>query len=229
MKKIILSTLVMLLIVNFVSAQKQGTIVYEQSINLHKSLSPKQQALKAMIPETTTKKNQFIFNEEKGCLKNLPTDSPKGMVINVGGSDKPTWINFQKEIYRKYIDIDDELYHTENTIDVDDAKPTGNSKKILNFACDEYKSADDTHSFWVSKELPKHLTPMVPLFLDGAILAIENEKISFLAISFSQEIDTRQLIPLESEEITSEQFEDLQEEKLNEMKAMGGKVMKMEN
>jgi len=229
MKKIILSTVILLLLANFVSAQKQGTIVYEHTINLHKSLSPKQQALKAMIPETTTQKIQFTFNEESGCLKNLPTDSPKGMTIKVDGSDKRTWFSFQQKVYRKYIDIDDELYHSENAIDVDDAKPTGNSKKILNYVCDEYKSADDSYCFWVSKELPKHLTPMVPLFLDGAILAIENEKMNFLAISFSKEIDTKHLIPLESDEITQEQYEDLQEEKMSEMKAKGGKVMKIGN
>ncbi|WP_282013979.1 hypothetical protein [Marinifilum flexuosum] len=229
MKKVLFTTLAFILGIYAVFAQKQGTIVYENTINIHKSLGPDQQALKAMIPETTSKNFQFIFSEKHGCLKELKSDSPKGVMIQMGGSKNSTWFNFEKNVFRNYIDLDDELFHTETPIITSDAKPTGRSKNILGYKCDEYKSSDDEFSFWVAKDFPKKITPMPSLFFNGAVLAVDNDRLSFKAISFSKDIDEKELIPAESQEITAEQFQDLQEEKLSEMKAMGGKVMKMGN
>ena len=227
MKKIIISLVVFLFTANAMYSQKQGTIVYENTMNIHKSLGVDQQALKAMIPETSTQKFHFIFNEKYGCFKNLPAEMPKGMMIQMGGGDSKTWFNFEKDIFRQYIDLDDELFHTETPMKAANAKPTGKSKTILNYTCEEYKSEDGKFSFWVAKDFPKKITPMPPMFFDGAVLAIDNDIMSYKAVSFSKDIVEKELTPVESEEITQEQFQDLQEEKMSELQSMGGKMIKM--
>ncbi|NOU58445.1 hypothetical protein [Marinifilum caeruleilacunae] len=227
MKRIIVTALAILLSVAYTFAQKQGTILYENTINIHKNLSPEQQALKAMIPETTTQNFQFIFNEKFGCFKSAPSQKPKGIMIQMGGGDSKTWFNFEKNVFRKYIELDNELFHSETKIEkITDAKPTGKTKSILNYKCEEYKSEDGAYSFWVTKELPSYISPLAPMFLEGAILAIENDMLSYKAVSISEDFDEKELKAVQSEEITAEQFQDLQEEKLSEMKAMRGKVIK---
>jgi hypothetical protein len=227
MRRIIITALAILFATSITFAQKQGTIVYENTMNIHKSLSPDQQALKAMIPETTTQNFQFIFNEKYGCFKNAPSDMPKGMMIKMGSGDSKTWFNFGEDVYRQYIDLDEELFHTEFPMVASKAKPTGKSKTILDYTCEEYKSEDGKFSFWVARDFPKKVSPMPGIFFKGAVLAIDNDIMSYMAISISKDIDEKELKPVESQEITQEQFQDLQEEKMNEMKAMNGKVIKM--
>lgn len=229
MKKVLFTALAILFATGLIFAQKQGTIVYESTINIHKSLGPDQQALKAMIPETTTQKFEFIYNEKYACFKNVPSDMPKGMMIQMGGggSGSKTWFNFEKNVFRQYINLDDELFHTEIPMELAEVKTTGKSKTILNYTCKEYKGKDGKFSFWVTKDLPKNITPMPSLFFEGAVLAVDNDQMSYKAVSISKDIDEKELSPVESQEITQEQFQDLQEEKMNEMKSMNGKVMKM--
>ncbi|WP_421919510.1 hypothetical protein [Marinifilum sp.] len=229
MKKVVFTTLAILFATGLIFAQKQGTIIYEHIINIHKSLSAEQQALKAMIPETSTQKFQFIYNEKYGCFKNIPAEMPKGMSILMGSGSSKIWFNFEKDVFRKYIALDDELFHIETPMKLAETKPTGKSKTILNYTCKEHKSNDGAFSFWVTKDLPKNITPMPSLFFEGAVLAVDNDKMSFKAVSFSKDIDNKELIPVKSQKITHEQFQDLREEKMSEMKTMGGKVMKMGN
>ncbi len=229
MKQLTITLLLFVLAISAAHSQKQGTIVYENTINIHANLGPDQQAMKAMLPETTTQTYHFIFNEQFGCFKNVPAEMPEGMMVQMPGNESKTWFNFKEDVFRQCIEVDDELFHTEIPMNIAEAKLTGKTKRILDYNCEEYKSEDGDFSFWVTKELPQKISPMPSLFFDGAILAIDNETISYEAVSLLTEVEEEELKPVESQEITQEQFMDLQEEKMNEMKSMNGKVMKIGN
>lgn len=200
-------------------AQKSGTIVYEQIINIHKSLSPEQQAFKAMIPETISKKLSLRFNENYARLQEVKKDQPKGISINISSSSD-AWFDFSKKEYREYHNIMGESLCVVNSIPAKvDLEPTGNSKTILGYPCQEMKTEDGKFSIWYTSKLNIKGTPLLPLFATGTILLIENDKVNITAIQFTEKTFTdKELNQLpEAQQISSEQLEDIQEEARDEM------------
>ncbi|ETN95252.1 GLPGLI family protein [Zhouia amylolytica] len=219
MKKAILLFSVIIGLAYSSKAQNSGTIIYERTINLHKNLSEDQQMMKSMIPETTSSDFRFTFNKSKGVYEEIPSKKSTGIIISSEGDGGKTWFDFDRNVFRKYITVDGELYHNNGPIvALENIKPTGKSKKILGFPCEEFKTSEGQFSIWVTKHLPKYITPLAPMFYNGAVLAIEGDKVSYIAKSFSENIDPKKLIPDSSTEITKEQFLDLQEEKMDALK-----------
>ncbi|TKG96975.1 hypothetical protein EYV94_00685 [Puteibacter caeruleilacunae] len=223
MKQIFIIALVIGIALTNAMGQKQGGIVFEQVINIHKNLSPEQQAYIAMLPEFSKRKYQFVFNEKQGVLKVLPQEQPEGMMIMTSGGGNDAFVDFKKQVYRNYIEVDGEVFCTEvPIIPVSEIKATGKTKKILNYECKEYRGEGTEFSLWICESLPAGISPMPPIFGNGAVLSMESDKLSFTAVSFSKGIDAKELTPKEAQVITAEQYKDLQEEKIGEMKAMSG-------
>ena len=62
-----------LLVVSALQAQmKEGTVVYERKINMHRNITDEQ--MKAMIPEFRTSKHLLIFSDSTSLYKTLPED-----------------------------------------------------------------------------------------------------------------------------------------------------------
>ena len=51
---------------------KQGTIIYERKINMHKTIQDEQ--MKAMIPEFRTSKHMLLFSDSVSMYKLVPED-----------------------------------------------------------------------------------------------------------------------------------------------------------
>lgn len=225
MKTTCILILMLLISNNILKAQQQGTIIYKQITNLHKGLGSDQQMLKAILPETTSQEFHFVYNNDYGMFMDVPLKLPDGMAIKLPASKNKKWFDFSKHVYRKYIEVDNELFHSESLIKKFDAKPTGKTRTILGHKCDEYSSTNNNLKVWVTPSLPHFITPMPPYFFEGAVLAVEIDLVSIEAISISDQIDGDLLTPQKSREITQEQYNDLQEELFNELKANGGNII----
>jgi GLPGLI family protein len=88
---------------------KQGQVVYERKINLHKRLPPEAEQMRAMIPEFQSSKMELLFTESASLFRRvkeeeaeLPTAGGDGgprMVFRAGGPGGDA------ETYRNYNDL----------------------------------------------------------------------------------------------------------------------------
>ena len=78
-----------LLIASGTSAQlSEGKIVYERKMNMHKSLPPEAEQMKAMIPEFQTSKMELAFKDQQSLYKPFKSeddDMPSGEAVGGGG------------------------------------------------------------------------------------------------------------------------------------------------
>lgn len=62
-----------------------GVILYEQKINMHRNIPAEREAMKAMIPEFRTTKQQLFFNESEALYKTVIEDEEEQFSTGGGG------------------------------------------------------------------------------------------------------------------------------------------------
>jgi len=72
MKKVFLLTAGLLSLAALKAQVKEGTIIYERRINMHKSIQDEQ--MKAMLPEFRTSKHMLLFSDSVSIYKAVPED-----------------------------------------------------------------------------------------------------------------------------------------------------------
>jgi GLPGLI family protein len=141
-----------LLVVTCVNAQqKEGTIVYEKKMNMHRTIQNEQ--MKSFMPEFRTSKHLLLFSDSISMYKMIPEEEapdPFGggggaMVMRFGGSDGG-------ELYKNYAQqkgLQTNEMGGKNFLIIDTLKQipwklTEETKKILGFTC--YKATMKTKS-----------------------------------------------------------------------------------
>ncbi|MEY4279516.1 MAG: hypothetical protein RL377_1520, partial [Bacteroidota bacterium] len=84
MKKLILSIAVIAIAITTASAQmKEGKIVYERKINMHRMITDPE--MRARIPEFRTSQFELLFNEQASLFRTVPEDEAPDPFANNGG------------------------------------------------------------------------------------------------------------------------------------------------
>ena len=50
---------------------KEGKIIYERKVNMHKRLTGEQESMRNMVPEFSTFKTQLVFSENESIFKQI--------------------------------------------------------------------------------------------------------------------------------------------------------------
>jgi len=208
-------------------AQNHGRIDYVQTIDLHKNLKGVQKALKAFLPEKMETNLTFIFNEEKARLKEVKDENPdKNVKMSMTGASINALIDYKSQLIKSFHTINKKEYITEEALEVETLEFSFETKEILGYTCKKANlGTDDEMILWIATDLSVNASPMLPLVCkEGAILAIENEKISFEAksINLDKPTDSEFTFNESARKITKEQLKDLEQEQMEEMS--GGKV-----
>lgn len=104
MKKIIASIAVLLLAITAVSAQmKEGKIVYERKINMHRMITDPE--MRARIPEFRTSQFELLFNEQASLFRTVPEDEAPDPFANNGGDRGGQRFMFRMPETATYTDI----------------------------------------------------------------------------------------------------------------------------
>jgi len=244
MKKIILFVIGCLLFSFSIFAQKSGVITYEMTVNLQAALSPAQKMFKAMIPKEKVTKVKVYFNENHAKIEvQKEEEEGKGMVMMSMGDDAPVYLNLKDKTRIEILELDDEYYGTPILLEIPELSIEGKTKNYLDYKCvafeqtDEVKvqtsvKTDDKNSkkqesdaredmdnkatIWVATELPQGISPMGETFWNGTLMGYESTLISYevIDISFEEIADETVQPGTEFKEVTQEQMEDLQEEKM---------------
>src|SRR5688572_31500765 len=102
MKRVQLLTGLLMVTITLTAQLKEGRIVYERKINMHKGLSAESESMKNMIPEFYISKVELLFNEHETIFRQLPEENDiretagetgERMVIRMGGSENEIYMN----------------------------------------------------------------------------------------------------------------------------------------
>ncbi len=124
--------------------QKEGTILYEKKVNLHKTIQNEQ--MKAMMPEFRTSRHQLLFSDSVSIYRMIPeTDAPDPfssgsggpVFINVGGGADggDLYKNFAQSKGVQSSEFGGKAYLIIDTLKAEPWKMTDETKKIMGFTC----------------------------------------------------------------------------------------------
>ena len=141
MKKILLSALSLLSICTVIAQMKEGTIIYERKMNLHRSLTDPQ--MKAMMPEFRTSKHQLLFSDSTSVYKAVqeeeapdPFAGGEGgsrMVFRMGGAEGEQYRNFSQAKAVESRELGAKTYLIEDSIKAQGWKLTEETATFLNY------------------------------------------------------------------------------------------------
>lgn len=124
--------------------QKEGTILYEKKVNLHKTIQNEQ--MKAMMPEFRTSRHQLLFSDSVSIYRMIPeTEAPDPfssggggpIMINVGGGADAgdLYKNFAQSKGVQSAEFGGKNYLVIDTLKPEPWKMTEETKNILGFKC----------------------------------------------------------------------------------------------
>ncbi len=127
------------------SAQvKEGQIVYQHTINLHKRLKPEDEKMREMIPEFRTQKMHLIYNKSESLFKDYEDEDDDLQASNAGGGGMGMrFMKPKSELYRNYkskrkVDSKEflgEKFRIEDTLTSSLWKLSNEAKKIQQYNC----------------------------------------------------------------------------------------------
>jgi len=131
--------------IHYVNAQvKEGTIVYERKINMHKRIADEQ--MRAMVPEFNTSKHMLLFSDSTSMYKMVPEDEAPDP-FDGGGGGRRIITKFSNsdggELYKNFAllksitqtDLGARTYIIEDSLRQQKWKLTDETKKIAGYNC----------------------------------------------------------------------------------------------
>lgn len=110
---------------------KEGRVVYERKINMHKRMPPEAEQYKAMVPEFQTSKMELLFNGSQSLFRPLPDEADqmpapsgdggvrRGMMMGFGGpggGNAETFRDYDKELSTESRELGPKKYLIDDTL-----------------------------------------------------------------------------------------------------------------
>ena len=226
MKKII-TAIVILTSVQAVDAQvKEGKIIYEQKVDLHRRIPEDNQQMKSMIPPTRTTKFELQFADNQSLFKAIEEEpdmaepNNAGVVIRIGGSSENEYYkNFTSQRMVDKRELMQEMYLLEDSIQSLAWKlEEGEAKTITGYPCKKATGKTERGNevvAWYTEDIPLPAGPEQFSGLPGMILGLDINKSEFVftAISIDKKIDKTELkAPTKGKKVNSAEFAKIQKE-----------------
>jgi GLPGLI family protein len=224
------------------SAQtRQGTIVYERKIDVHRHLQNEQ--MKAMVPQFQTADYEIIFKDSIAVYKAVPKDEAPdpfekqggGGGLNIRfsgpGDDGISWRNYGSGRLLEETTLADKKYIITDTLHSNTWKLTDDTAMILGHPC---KKATTTSprgskvSAWYAGDLPLPIGPDQFSGLPGVILKLDIDEgnIVFTAKDIQSKAASQQLKePNTGRLITRADFQKKMDEVLGPPDAQGRRII----
>lgn len=229
------STFLFLLITMMSFAQgNQGSIVYEQTVDLHRRLTGERERMKQFVPKTMSNKFQLQFTAKESMyeayLDEEEDPGPGGgrrFRFMGMGSDGEMYRNFEEMRFVNSREFEGKKYLIKGEIAQTPWKVTGQTREIAGFPCMQ-AIYDDTLE---QQELTAWFTPTIPVAagpsiygqLPGLIIALDinNGEIVYrpLEINFDAPEAKDLEEPTKGKDITREEFEEMLRQRMEEMRA----------
>jgi GLPGLI family protein len=168
----------------FAFAQKnEGIILFEEKVNVHRTLPPDAEDMKAMIPEFRTHQSELLFNETESLYRNVEEDddddvaSGGGVVMRIQRPEATFYRNFTTKRKVDYREFMGKNYLIEDTLAGGNWKMTNETKQVLGYNCMKATTSDTMRkreiTAWFTDGLPLASGPSQFGQLPGMILEID--------------------------------------------------------
>lgn len=239
MKINVLFLLLAFLAATSVMAQNnEGIIQFEEKINVHRSLPPDAEDMKAMIPEFRTHKSELLFNATESLYRNVeeeedePPTEGGGVVMRIQRPEATFYRNFSTHRKVDYREFFGKNYLIEDTLAGGNWKMTAETKQVLGYNCIKATTTDTVRkreiTAWFTDALSLSSGPSQYGQLPGLILEIDinNGEIVIAAkkVEFKKLKKGEFEAPKKGEKITEAEFQKLMAERMRET---GGRPMRI--
>ena len=125
MKRILLVIAAGLCLQAVVAQVKEGKIIYERTVNMHKRLPPENENMKSMIPEFNTSKQQLLFTGDESIFSAVPEEEDirdqaghegNRMVMRMNTGSSETYKNYATEKIAELRELGPKKYVIEDTL-----------------------------------------------------------------------------------------------------------------
>lgn len=219
-------------------SQSIGHIVFEEKMDIHKTLPPERQDMKDMIPQFNASEFELIFNGDESIYQPHKKDEPTEVTSSQGGATMTMRFGRDNRVVYKNmatdVMIDSRDFMQKQFLITGPPTPRkwkvgSKQKEILGYHCMEASYRVDSITAltaWFTPQLAVSNGPSDYQGLPGMILQIDindgTRMITATEITF-ENVDTAVIVaPSKGKEVTSEEFEKIREEKMKEMGVQGG-------
>lgn len=220
-KHLILSLIVSLFTLSLTAQSiEEGMAVYKQEVNVHASLTGEQVAMKSFIPEFMYSKIELQFKGDQAKLSEIQEKQQGVMMMSNAGQNMLMDKNEKKE--RSYHILGDEKFYVESNFDINEKlELLTEVKEIGSYTCKSAKlqTEEGEMIIWYCPELPNYFSPIGLIAVEGLVMEITGERISYFFQSIVEtKIEAQDLVNPEGYTlVTEDQLTDLTEEYMEEM------------
>ena len=245
MKKILLiaGILVSLTDANIVFGQTStGVIEYEVKVNLHRTLPPGREEMKAMMPEFGTTKQQLFFNETESLYKPIIEDDEEedqggGVRMVMRMPNNETYFNPSNGIKIVKEEFFGKTYLISDSVKVAAWKFGTETKAVQGYECQQAYYTDESNpkrklevTAWYTIKIRPQLGPEQFSGLPGPVLAVDINNAERVLVA--KKIQFRELkknelkVPTRGEKISRADFVKIRDEQMKKMNASGGIIIR---
>jgi GLPGLI family protein len=249
MKKllIIIGIVVCVAAANVVWGQTEGVISYETKVNMHRRIPPEREAMKTMIPEFRTTKEQLFFKGPESLYKPViedteedmssSTHSSGGMTIKMQIPNTETYVNQDTQERIVQQEFQGKQYLVVDTLKVSPWKFGTETKTILGYSCKQAFFTDEPRpgqkmeiTAWYTDQVGPFLGPERFNTLPGAVLAVDVNAGERVIVA--QKVELKSLKkndlkkPSSGEKTTNAAFRAMVDEQMKKMGGQGGMIIR---
>jgi GLPGLI family protein len=224
---------------------KQGTIVYEQKIDVHRHMQDEQ--MKAMVPQFQTANYELVFKDSISVYKTVPKDEAPDpfdgggggnrVFIRFGGpgGDGVLYKNFSSATQLQEMSLEDKKYIVTDSVKQQPWKLAEGTQTILNHTCKKATLTTERGSkvvAWYTEDIAMPVGPDRFSGLPGAVLAVDVDSagIVFTATEIRPTADNKQLkAPNGGKMLTNAEFTKKMDEVMGPADAQGRRMIRREN
>lgn len=223
MKKIVFGMIAIALFQGAGAQIKEGKIIYEQKIDMHRRMQDEQ--MKAMIPQFRTSKYELNFADNQSIYK-IQEEEPDitentghgNVMMKFAGANAEYYKNFstQKQVEKR--ELADKDYIIEDSLHHISWKLEDDTKTVLGYNCKKASGKTERGSdviAWYTEEIPMSSGPESFNGLPGMILQVDINKEEFLitAVNLEKTADKKELkVPSKGKKISPTDFAKLQKD-----------------
>lgn len=240
MKKLLFILTLLLPIFSF--AQKSGTIIYEETIQMDIDLPEDlPEEMKKQIPTSQSSKVALYFTEKESIFKNYDKEDDADISIENSSEDgdteikieimRPqniTYCNYESNTIADQREFMGKKFLIKDELTAPSWKMTGNQKQVGKYICQEasYKKDSTTILAYFTPQIPIAIGPSNYRGLPGAVLEvnIDNGQTVIVAKEVSLGKVPSDIIvePTKGKKISNEDYDEIVEKKLKEMREANG-------
>jgi len=232
-------TMIALALLSQLAYAQEGVITYETKVNMHRRLGPDQEAMKNMMPEYRSTKQQLFFNAQESLYKPLEEDEDTfsaeggGMRVNMRMPQSEAYFNLAASQKVSLMEFMGKKYLIEDSVKITPWKFGNETKTILGYTCKQAYYEDEARKqtvvAWYTDGIRPALGPEGFASLPGTVLEVdinEGERVIRALKVDKRSLKKGELArPTKGQKVTQQEYQVMVEEQMERMKRSGGNVI----